>query len=169
MNPGKSLEEQKIKPEILISSCLIGCPTRYDGKSNEVEGLGELVRQGRAIAMCPEESAGLSGSREAAEIEPGKTAREVLEGRAKIFDKKGEDVTAEFVNGANALLKVCKEKGIRIVILKEGSPSCGSNKVYDGTFSGRKISGRGVTAELLTQNGITVYCEHNFPQELLQK
>ena len=71
------------------------------------------------------------------------------------------------MNGAKNLLEVCKEKGIKIVILKEDSPSCGSNKTYDGTFSGNKISGRGVSAELLSQNGIKVYCEHDFPKDLL--
>jgi len=158
---------EKNKPEILISSCLIGCPVRYNGSSSEVEGLGELVKQGKAIAMCPEIVGGLPIPREPVEIEQGKTAKEVLEGNAKVLDKEGKEYTEEFVNGAKELLKVCKEKGIKTVILKEGSPSCGSNKTYDGTFSGNKISGRGITAELLSQNGITVYCEHNFPKELL--
>ena len=159
--------EQKIKPEILISSCLIGCPVRYNGTSSEVGGLGELVKQGKAIAMCPEIVSGMPTPREPAEIESGKTAQEVLDGKAKVFDKNGVDVTNEFINGANELLKVCKEKNIKTVILKEGSPSCGSNETYDGTFSGKRISGRGVTAELLNQNGITVYSENNFPKELI--
>lgn len=166
MSPEK-FEQQKIKPEILISSCLIGHPVRYDGNSNEVEELKELIKQGKAIDMCPEIAGGMSTPREPAEIEAGKTAKDVLEGKAKVFDKNGNDVTTEFVNGAYELLKVCKEKNIKTVILKEGSPSCGSNKTYDGTFSGKKISGRGITAELLKQNGITIYCEHNFPRELL--
>lgn len=165
----KTFEQKKIKPEILISSCLIGCPVRYNGTSSEVEGLAKLVEQGKAIDMCPELAGGFSTPREPAEIESGKTAKEVLDGTAKVLDKNGKDVTAEFVNGAKELLKVCKEKGIRIAILKEGSPSCGSGKTYDGTFSGQKILGRGITAELLSQNEITVYCEHNFPKEILQE
>jgi uncharacterized protein YbbK (DUF523 family) len=163
--PRKSKEENK--PEILISSCLIGCPVRYNGSSNKIDGLGELVKQGKAIAMCPEIIGGLSVPREPVEIEKGKTAKEVLEGGAKVLDKEGKDYTQEFINGANELLKVCKEKDIKTVIIKEGSPSCGSNKIYDGTFLGGKISGRGITAELLSQNRITIFCEHNFPKELL--
>ena len=166
MNPEKKIEQLK-KPEILISSCLIGQPVRYNGSSSEVAGLGELVKQGKAIDMCPEIMGGFRTPREPAEIERGKTASDVLLGKAKIFDKNGIDVTEGFVNGAKNLLEVCKEKGIKIVILKEDSPSCGSNKTYDGTFSGNKISGRGVSAELLSQNGIKVYCEHDFPKELL--
>ena len=53
MNPDKKIEQLK-KPEILISSCLIGQPVRYNGSSSEVAGLGELVKQGKAIDMCPE-------------------------------------------------------------------------------------------------------------------
>ncbi|MFA6586239.1 MAG: DUF523 domain-containing protein [Candidatus Paceibacterota bacterium] len=161
------LEKQKMKPEILISSCLVGCRVKYDGGSNEVEGLRKLLEQGKAIAMCPEIIGGLPIPREPAEIEPGRTAKQVLNGEAKILNTKGEDVTKEFIDGAKMILDTCKRKNIKVVILKEGSPSCGSSKVYDGTFTGKKISRRGVTAELLTQNGITVYCEHNFPKELL--
>ena len=155
------------KPEILISSCLIGCPVRYDGSSSEVDGLRNLVEEGKAIDMCPELAVGLPIPRKPTEIEPGKTAKEVIEGTAKILDEDGNDYTQEFIDGAEELLKVCKEKGIKTVILKDNSPSCGVNKVFDGTFSGNKIPGQGVTAELLNQNGITVYSEHDFPKELL--
>lgn len=44
-------------------------------------------------------------------------------------------------------------------ILKEYSPSCGSNKIFDGTFSGIKIDGAGITARLLKENGIEVISE----------
>ena len=108
MGENKFFEQQKNKPEILISSCLIGCPVRYNGSSSEVGGLRELVKQGRAIAMCPEIAGGLPIPREPVEIEQRKTAKEVLEGKANVLDKDGKDYTLEFINGANELLKFCK-------------------------------------------------------------
>jgi len=150
----------------LISSCLIGIYCRYDGKTTSSERLVDLVREGKAIFICPEQIGGLATPRVPAEIEHGKTAKDVLEGRAKVVGDDGSDVTREFVNGANETLKLCKRLGIKIAILREKSPSCGSSKVFDGTFLGNKISGHGITTELLINNGITVYSEENFPADL---
>ncbi len=155
-----------MQPKILISSCLIGLNVRYDAKSNKVESLVKLVKEGRAIFLCPEQLGGLSTPRIPAEIEFTKTASDVLNGTAKIIGRDGSDLTNEFIKGAEATLKVCQELGITIAILKERSPSCGSNMVYDGTFMGNKISGQGLTTELLRRNGIKVYSEENFPNDL---
>lgn len=53
-------------------------------------------------------------------------------------------------------------------VLKERSPSCGSGRIYDGTFSGRLTSGDGVTAALLKENGIAVYGESEIEALLSQ-
>lgn len=104
--------------------------------------------------------------REPSEIEHGKKATDVLAEAGKVLTRSGKDVTKEYVEGAKQVLALCKELGITVAILKEKSPSCGSNKTYDGTFTGTKVSGKGVTAELLTQHGIQVYSEENFPDNL---
>lgn len=154
------------KPYILISSCLVGLYSRHDGETNRVEKLIDFVKQGKAIFICPEQAGGLATPRVPAEIELGKTAKEVLDGKAKVIGKDGSDVTAEFVKGAKEALSLCKNYEIKIAILKEKSPSCGSNKTYDGSFTGNKIIGHGITAELLMQNGIQVFSEENFPDNL---
>lgn len=46
-----------------------------------------------------------------------------------------------------------------LAILKKDSPSCGNTSVYDGSFSGKIVSGAGVTAQLLKDNGVRVFNE----------
>ena len=151
---------------ILLSSCLAGINCRYDGGNCRVERLVDLVRKGRAIFICPEQAAGLPTPREPAEIEPGMSAEDVLTGLGRVLTKSGMDATHDYVEGAKATLALCQDLKIRTAIMKAGSPSCGSRRQYDGTFSGKLIPGAGVTAELLRQNGIQVYDEENFPQDL---
>lgn len=154
------------KPYILISSCLIGLYCRYDGETKLVEKLTKLVEQGKAIFICPEQAGGLATPRVPAETEQGKTSKDVLEGNARVMGKDGSDVTKEFEKGAKEALSLCQKYGIKIAILNQKSPSCGSTKTYDGSFTGNKILGNGITAELLMQNGISVYNEENFPDNL---
>jgi uncharacterized protein YbbK (DUF523 family) len=112
--------------------------------------------------MCAEQLGGMTTPRDPSEIEPGHTAEEVLKGDAKVLAVTGKDVTEQFVVGAQRILEFCQEMGIEIAVLKSDSPSCGPVRTYDGTFTGRTIPGKGITAELLEQNGIKVYNEKNF-------
>jgi uncharacterized protein YbbK (DUF523 family) len=148
--------------KILISPCLIGIRTRWDESCDEIEGLINLVKSGQAVFMCPEQIGGLPTPREPAEIERGKTAGDVFQGDAKVLSITGKDFTEQFLTGAQRILKFCQEMGIEIAILKSWSPSCGSKRTYDGSFSNTTIPGKGITAELLEQNGIKVYNEKNF-------
>ncbi len=152
--------------KILISSCLLGLNTRYDGKNKLNEKLVELARNKQIVFVCPEQLSGLSTPREPAEIEAGKSSKDVLEGNARVITISGNTQTKEFLIGAQKTLDLCKSLDIKVAILKENSPSCASNNVYDGTFKGGKIPGTGVVAELLKQNGITVYNEDNYPLSL---
>jgi len=148
--------------KIVISPCLAGIRTRWDESCDEIEEMINLVKSGQAVFMCPEQLGGMTTPREPSEIEPGKTAAEVINGDAKVVSVNGEDVTEQFVVGAQRILKFCQDMGVEAAILKAGSPSCGSERTYDGTFTGTMIPGRGITAELLEQNGIKVYNENNF-------
>lgn len=148
--------------KILVSPCLIGIQTRWDESCDEIEALSDLVRSGQAVFLCPEQLGGLTTPREPAEIEKGRTAKDVLRGDAKVFTITGKDVTKQFVGGAQRILKFCREMGIESAIMKADSPSCGSQRTYDGTFTGTIIPGRGITAELLEQNGIRVFNEKNY-------
>ena len=148
--------------KILMSPCLIGIRTRWDESCDEIEGLIDLVKSGQAVFMCPEQLGGLTTPREPAEIEKGKTAKDVLQGDAKVLSITGKDFTEQFVVGAQRILKFCQDMGIEIAILKFWSPSCGSKRTYDGSFTDTTIPGKGITAELLEQHGIKVYNEKNW-------
>lgn len=156
----------KQKPYILISSCLLGLHTQWDEDCKRYDELINLVKDGKAVFYCPEQGGGLPTPRIPSEIEQGKTSTDVLNKRGKVINKQGNDVTKEFTKGAYMALQICKEFGLTVAILKEKSPSCGSNKTYDGSFTGNKREGTGVTAELLKKNGIKVYSEDNFPKNL---
>jgi uncharacterized protein YbbK (DUF523 family) len=146
---------------ILVSACLLGRPVRYDGshKSSNDVLLERWHKQGRLISICPEVMAGFPTPRPPAEIEHGKSAELVHAGLAKIFEENGNDVTSQFLSGAQIALNVALENNCRFAILTDGSPSCGSTYVYDGTFGGGQIADIGVVTHLLRENSITVFPE----------
>ncbi|MBC2580258.1 DUF523 domain-containing protein [Clostridium sp. DJ247] len=145
---------------IIVSACLCGINSRYDGDSNKNEKVFNLLKEGKAIPVCPEQLGGMCTPRPAHEIYKG-TGKDVIEGRAKVISKEGGDGTEYFIRGAYETLKIAKECGVKVTILKAKSPSCGYGKIYDGSFTGNKIDGNGVTAELLESNGIKVYTEND--------
>ena len=140
-----------------VSACLAGECCRYDGNANPNSRAKELCAGG-ALMICPECLGGLPIPREPAEIVGGDGAA-VLDGTARVLTKSGVDVTDAFLHGAQKALVLCTENGITEALLKARSPSCGCGVIYDGTFSGSKICGDGVTAALLKRNGIRVYTE----------
>ena len=145
--------------KVLVSRCLLGHRVRYDGgASGPYAQLAQWQDEGRVIALCPEVAGGLPTPRAAAEI-PGGQGVEVLAGKASVITTEGEDVTEAFVSGAQQALALVERHGIRIAILKANSPSCGNRLTYDGSFSGTKVEGQGVTAALLTRAGVQVFSE----------
>lgn len=146
---------------ILVSACLAGLNVRYDSKNCLYEKIRELMEEKKAVSVCPEVLGGLSIPREPAEIIGG-DGEDVLDGKARVVNISGQDVTAEFLKGAYAALEKSTEVGASLIILKESSPSCGSSMIHDGQFSGRKIAGNGVTSALLKRNGFNVMSEVQF-------
>lgn len=151
---------------VLISSCLLGSPVRYDGRGvpHGDAVLARWRKEGRVVAVCPEVAGGMSIPRPPAEISPGENAASVLSGRARVVAVTGEDVTAPFVRGAHEALAAAQTRGILMAVLKEGSPSCGSGYVYDGHFARRRQPGMGVTAQLLRGAGLHVFSEHQWTE-----
>ncbi|WP_035288433.1 DUF523 domain-containing protein [Clostridium sp. KNHs214] len=143
---------------IIVSACLCGINCKYSGGNNLNQKVLELVKEGKAIPVCPEQLGGLSTPRIPHEIKGG-TGKGVLEGSAKLINPEGGDSTKEFIKGAYETLKIAQTVGAKKAILKAKSPSCGCGLIYDGTFTGNKIEGNGVTTELLLQNGIEVITE----------
>jgi uncharacterized protein YbbK (DUF523 family) len=140
--------------KILISACLLGERVRYHGGDarREHPTLQRWQAEGRLVPLCPEVTGGLSTPRPAAEIVVTPEGRRVL-------TTAGTDVTRAFERGAEAAARTCAAHGIRVAILKDGSPSCGSRSIYDGTFSGRPTAGEGVTATRLRAAGVQVFSE----------
>ena len=142
----------------LVSACLLGICTRYDGGCCPVSQLIRLAARGLAVPVCPEVAGGLPIPRPPAEIVGG-DGQAVLGRQARVLTIEGEDVTEAFLAGARQALETAQRLGIRQAVLKDGSPSCGCRRIYDGTFSDRTVSGQGVAAALLQRNGITVFSE----------
>lgn len=143
----------------LVSSCLAGINCRYDGKNNLNKKVLDLVEAGKAIPVCPEVLGGLDTPRDPSEIIVDE------EGNRRVVTEKGKDLTAEFKLGAEKTLKIAKIVEAKKAILQQRSPSCGSKKIYDGTFSGTLVNGRGLTAELLIAEGIEVLTEAEWEVE----
>lgn len=147
--------------KVLVSSCLLGEPVRYDGGAFEPlhPVLVRWLREGRVLPCCPELAGGLPVPRPPAEIAGGADGGEVLAGRGRILDPTGRDLTAPFLAGAAAALALARSGGAVLAVLKEGSPSCGSAAIHDGTFSGVRVPGQGVAAARLRAAGIPVFSE----------
>ncbi|NBA97882.1 DUF523 domain-containing protein [Pseudomonas sp. R5(2019)] len=153
--------------KILVSACLLGQPVRYDGKdSGQFDQLRAWQQEGRLVVLCPEVAGGLPTPRPAAEI-PGGQGGSVLDGHNQVITRDGSDVTDAFMAGAEQALRLVHAHGIRIAVLKSGSPSCGNTLTYDGTFGGIKVSGEGVTTSLLRRRGVQVFSELELPEAAL--
>ncbi len=149
--------------KILISACLLGHAVRYDGKGKPLAhpAIERWKQEGRLVTICPEMAGGMAVPRPPAEIENGASGLDVLAGRARVIEITGGDVTSQFIDGAQKALAFAKDHGCAYALLIDGSPSCGSVAIYDGSFSGRKQAGNGVTAALLAQAGIAVFSPAN--------
>ena len=136
--------------KLLISACLLGERCSYDGQSNPLpdEALAALRGHYELLPVCPERDGGMP------------TPRIPSERRgARVVNREGEDVTEFFVRGAEKAFALAETSGCKKALLKERSPSCGSEVIYDGSFSGTLVPGEGVTAERLRSAGIEVFGE----------
>lgn len=134
--------------KVLVSACLLGVGCRYDGQSKAYPLLDELCRRHEAVPVCPEIMGGLPTPRTPAERQG-----------ERVVTKNGVDVTAQYRRGAEEVLLLARKLGCTVAVLKERSPSCGSGRVYDGTFTGTLTEGFGVAAEVLRAAGIRVLGE----------
>ena len=135
---------------ILVSSCLVGLGCRYDGTDNKTDAVLKYLEDKTWMPVCPEQMGGLSTPRQPAEIR-----------RDRIMTKDGEDVTAQFVRGADEVARLARLTGADEAILKSRSPSCGCKKIYDGTFSGTLIDGDGLTTRALKKMNVDVRSEED--------
>ncbi len=141
---------------ILISACLLGIHCRYDGSGKCHSRMKQLMEKHHLIPVCPEIFGGLPTPRD-----PSERVGD------NIVTKSGQDVTQAFLKGAEETLAMAKLYQCKYAILKERSPSCGHGEIYDGTFCGKLTQGSGITAELLSKNGVKVLGESQM-EELLR-
>lgn len=141
---------------IIVSACLLGVNCKYNGENNDDETVKAYLKGKTYLAVCPEVSAGLAPPRPPSEIRDG-----------RVYGKTGDDLTEAFHRGAEAVweeaIRKAEELGeeIELAILKARSPSCGSGTIYDGTFTGRRVAGDGILADLLKKQGIPVISEED--------
>ncbi|MAB24242.1 DUF523 domain-containing protein [Pseudomonas neustonica] len=150
--------------KILVSRCLLGHPVRYDGGGFDPQA--QLLRwqdEGRVVAVCPEVAGGLPTPRPPAEI-PGGQGAMVLDGLLPVRTIEGQDVSRAFVSGAEQAVQLAASQAIRFALLKARSPSCGNHENYDGSFTGTRVRGEGVTAAALRRAGVRVFNESEIEQ-----
>lgn len=139
--------------KVLISACLVGENTKYDGTNNYKKEVEQLFPLCDLILVCPEVFGGLSTPRAPSEII-----------RDRVVSVRGKDVTSAYAYGSELTLHIARQNGVRYALLKEGSPSCGSHRIADGTFSGKKIPGKGIAVRRLEEAGIRVFSEEEIPE-----
>ena len=145
----------------LISACLLGIKCAWSGDDKYKNGRAiELSKVEPLLPVCPEQLGGLSTPRAPQEIQGG-TGDDVLDNKCGVVNNDGEDVTREFIKGAEEILKIAWQLNIKEFIAKSQSPSCGCGQIYDGTFSGRLIDGDGVTTALLKRSGVKIILEED--------
>ena len=132
---------------ILVSACLVGINCKYSGGNNYKQKIFDLVKEGKAIPICPEQLGGLNTPRKPVELK-------VINGKRYAIDNEGNDLTENFERGALEVLNLAKNLNINKAILQPRSPSCGVNKIYSGNFDNKLVDGNGILAELLKHNGI---------------
>ncbi len=140
---------------ILVSACLLGVNCRYNGGGELAPGILELMERCHLVPVCPEIMGGLATPRTPAERRDG-----------RVVTRDGQDVTGAYARGAEEAVRLAKLYRCRCALLKERSPSCGSGRIYDGTFTRKLIPGDGVTAAHLREEGVTVYGESAIRQLL---
>jgi uncharacterized protein YbbK (DUF523 family) len=144
--------EKPVKRPVIVSACLLGLKTRYDGGSATDDAVVDASRDAIFIPVCPEQLGGLPTPRPRAEITQGNGA-EVLGGTSRVLDELGKDISTELLNGAEAVAGIAGITGAVEAYLKEKSPSCGVETICRG---GEEVEGSGVTTALLKAKGLVV-------------
>ncbi len=146
--------------KVLISACLIGENTKYNGGNNFIKSVEKLYPLCDLIIICPEVMSGLKTPRSPSEIKNG-----------KVINKANKDVTSFFKSGASLITYIAEQNNVKYALLKENSPSCGVHHIYDGTFSNNLIKGNGITTQELIKKGIQVFSEKEIDKliEILKK
>ena len=152
---------------ILVSSCLLGLSTRYDGSDTYSTAVMDFLRRYRLtpVPVCPEQLGGLSTPRPKCWFTGGDGCG-VLDGCANVWDEQGTERTREFLQGAHAALRIARLTGCREAILQQRSPSCGTRNIY---LDRQLTAGMGVAAALLERSGVRIHGDDRLPTKTLER
>ena len=131
--------------KVLVSACLLGENCKYNGGNNFSSAVMEFVKEKDVIPICPEMMAGMGCPRTPIEIVNG-----------VLMDRNGNNVDAVMREAVAQALKRIQKEEIQCAILQSRSPTCGVDQIYDGSFSGKLVSGSGVLAQALKEAGYLV-------------
>lgn len=151
-------DESGSRPTVIVSACLLGVRCNHEGEANTRDGVVALGATHRVVPVCPETAGGLPTPRAEAQRQP--------DGSVRTAD--GRDVTEWFRRGAAHAVRLAEAVGATRAVLKERSPSCGCHEIYDGTFSGRRVTGEGITAAALRDAGLDVVSEEDVERGALR-
>lgn len=140
--------------KILVSACILGENCKYNGKNNKNEKAIDLLKNNEIFPICPEVLAGMKTPRPCAEIIKG-----------LVIDENGNNVHSEYINAVNLALAKIQNQKIDLAVLQSRSPTCGVNKIYDGSFKGNLISGMGLFAKALKEKGYKIIDVETFVNE----
>ncbi len=141
--------------KILVSSCLLGVNCKYNGQSNRNEAVLRFLESKEYIGVCPELLTGLSIPRPCVELVDG-----------VLRDQNGNDVDELYRHGVELALEQLADEDITLAVLQSRSPTCGVNRIYDGSFSGRLIPGQGLLAQALAERGIRLVDAEDIEKEM---
>lgn len=150
-----------MKEPILVSACLLGLATRYDGATKRNQAVLDWLARERLlpIPVCPEQLAGLPTPRDQTLFRSG-DGQAVVAGTGEVVAVSGQPMNAQFLRGARETLHVARLTGCRRALLKERSPSCGVHQIHRGE---ELVAGVGVATALLLEAGFTVMSEADLP------
>lgn len=152
-------KEHPAQKPILISACLLGLPTRYDGKSKQSQKVLDYLKSNNflPVPVCPEQLAGMSTPRDKTFFKTG-DGHDVLSGSGLVISQDGQEMNEIFCRGARVVLQIAQLSNCQKAIFKERSPSCGVHQIYQGDH---KVKGTGVTTALLLREGFQVISEED--------
>jgi len=148
---------------ILVSSCLLGLDSRYNGVCKKNKFVLDFLAAGNwtIVPVCPEQLAGLPTPRPATQFSEGDGAS-ILKGNGKVVNSNHETMTDTFVKGAEQTLQIAKLNDCTQAILKERSPSCGVHEIYRNN---NIVQGSGVAAAMLSLHGVSVFSEDDLDKD----
>ena len=141
--------------KILVSACLLGENCKYNGGNNYSPAVAEFIKGKEVLPICPEMMAGMGCPR---------TPIEIVDG--VLMDRNGNSVDDAMRKAIAEALELIREEDIQCAILQSRSPTCGVNQIYDGSFSGKRISGSGVFAQALKDAGYQTIDVEDLPPAL---